>query len=345
MHASYEIIKRCRDLLAAIPKSMANENTAASYRLQMERLLQHGHTPDAIIRAAQDTTKVSAWFSRRAAITYVSREQIEKMLQIQDQQQRRLKSLATDDAGWSDWQKYIRNMGKWAVILATVHTTPSLPKEKRKNRHSKKADMRKLPTDWRERLVKRMPHYRLAIMAIAVCGCRPSEIARGIELEIIEGQLHATIQGAKMSSLSGQPWRRLAWSLSTESGLVKELIEEVKHSGGKCTVRIDSAKNFHSAVRSAGQREWPSRLAAVTPYCFRHAAASDMKAAGLPHAEISAGLGHCVDVTKERYGHARMGSKGGVSPTKVIAARLVKRKGAPLYPSRAQASALQKIRK
>lgn len=64
----------------------------------------------------------------------------------------------------------------------------------------------------------------------------------------------------------------------------------------------------------------PGRLA-ERPYCMRHALAADMKASGMGAAEISAGLGHCSDVTKQYYGAASQGGGArSAAPSKVEAA-------------------------
>jgi integrase len=68
---------------------------------------------------------------------------------------------------------------------------------------------------------------------------------------------------------------------------------------------------------------------AITPYCFRHQAASDMKADGqLDSGAISAALGHLSDATKSTYGHANMCKGRGVAPARVTAARAVKLRAA-----------------
>jgi integrase len=90
-------------------------------------------------------------------------------------------------------------------------------------------------------------------------------------------------------------------------------------------VTIASASNFSKSMSNAAAREWPKRRTTVTPYCFRHQAAADMKADGqLGSGEISAALGHLSDATKSTYGHANMCKGRGVAPTRVTAARPVK---------------------
>jgi hypothetical protein len=51
--------------------------------------------------------------------------------------------------------------------------------------------------------------------------------------------------------------------------------------------KIEDAKAFSGAVRAPGEREWAWCNKTITPYCFRHAAASGMRSSGLDHAAIS----------------------------------------------------------
>lgn len=103
--------------------------------------------------------------------------------------------------------------------------------------------------------------------------------------------------------------------------MVRDLAREVARAGGALRVAIGSASNFSKAMSNAAAREWPKRKTAITPYCFRHQAAADMKADGqLDSGAISAALGHLSDATKSTYGHANMCKGRGVAPAKATAA-------------------------
>lgn len=345
MQQSFDIIKNARSLLLVIPKSNANDKTKAGYVRAMQRLFAAGQTPQSLIAAAMDTKKAATWFSRKAAITHASRDLIERLLHQQDQLQRSLRGVAPDDSRWTEWGQSVRAIGHWTALLQTVHDAPAIPKEGRKNRHGKRMDMKGLPIDWRERIIKRLPNYASAALVAAVTGCRPDELVTGVHLAIEDGELVALIKGSKSTEKSGQPWRRLYWPLDSESPLVQSIIELI---GGKqvnegMTVQIRDAKAFSGAMRAAGQREWPARSSSVTPYCFRHQAAADMKASGgMSTGDVSAALGHCSDVTKSTYGLWGMGSTGGVAPSRVEAARPVKTK-APSVASRAKTANIKKM--
>ena len=197
-----------------------------------------------------------------------------------------------------------------------------------------------LPTDWREQIILRMPTYSMAALTAVVTGCRPAELVHGVKLSIVDGMLVAYIKGAKVDveKGKGQEWRQLTWAADHSSPLVQDLLRQTRLTGGERVVQIKNASNFSKSMSNAGRRIWPKRKSTVTPYCMRHQVAADMKSdGGLTSAEISAALGHVSDVTKSTYGHANMGKRGGVSPSKVAAARTVKMKA----PSRA---AIKKVK-
>jgi hypothetical protein len=141
-------------------------------------------------------------------------------------------------------------------------------------------------------------------------------------LSIEDRELVAEVEGAKVTATSGQPWRILRWSVDSESALVQMLVTEVKN--GLSVAHISNATIYSGAVRQAVVREWPKRKSSVTPYCFRHAIAIDMKVAGKEDGDILKALGHCTDVAKSYYW--QLGSKfNGVAPFKVEAARPIRR--------------------
>jgi integrase len=145
------------------------------------------------------------------------------------------------------------------------------------------------------------------------------------------GTLVALIRGAKVDVArgKGQEWRRLEWPLDHPSTLVQDLAGEVQRAGGPLLVKIASASNFSKSMSNAAEREWPKRKTTLTPYCFRHQVAADMKADGqLDSGEISAALGHLSEATKSTCGHANMCRGRGVAPARVTAARQVKPKAA-----------------
>lgn len=323
----YETIKSARATLQASQASAPSERTVAGYVAKTALIMRRagpGADIEALIAQAKQTQSASTWFSRRAALMYSFRLGVGQLLAEQDTMQRSLKAAQAvgGSPSWEGWQKAVRKIGRMVEWHKRLQGEPGPPVEERRARHSKRRDLRGLPDDWRERLVARMPNYRLAVLANAVTGCRPDELVKGVQLTIEGGMLMATIQGAKVTGTTGQPWRRLFWSTDSNSPLVRALVAEVE--AGASVAQIKDSKAYSGAMRAAGGREWPKRKTTVTPYCMRHALAADMKASGMGAAEISAGLGHCSDVTKQYYGAASQGCGArSVVPLKVEAERNV----------------------
>ena len=333
MQEQYDTIKRARALLAATPKSTARKSTVDDYRGKIKRLanrMEVTRTFDAVINEALKTRKKSSWQAYRAALLFTARNGLETYLAEQDTLQRGMKAAEAlgQQTDWSPWLSMITKVEDSRRALQTV-LDASLPIEGRLDRHSKRQDMKGLPSDWREQIVARMPTYSMAALTAAVTGCRPAELVSGVKLSIADGMLTAYILGAKVDveKGKGQEWRKLSWSVDHPSGLVQEILRQVRFTSGERIVQIANASNFSKSMSNAGKRLWPKRKATITPYCMRHQVAADMKAdGGLSSTEISAALGHVSDVTKSTYGHANMGRGGGVAPTKVSAARTVKMK-------------------
>jgi integrase len=330
MQREYEIIKQARALLQTSATNRPSERTIAGYEAKAKRLygLVKGGSEqgiEAFIVHAKQTTSAATWFSRRAALLHLFRTALAKVLAEQDQVQRSLKAakVSPDSSQWDQWRRMVARAGIWLDWISRLQSEPGPAIEERKPRHSKRKDMRGLPDGWRERIVERLPKYRHAALTQAVTGCRPDELVKGVKLSIVDGQLVAEIQGSKVTEKSGQAWRRLVWPVDSESALVTMLVVEVQN--GLSIAKIEDAKAYSGAVRAAGNREWPGRRKSVTPYCFRHAAASDMKAAGIDDASISQALGHCADVARSCYGQWQQGrAHGGVSPKIVQAQRQVR---------------------
>lgn len=322
----YVTIKQARAMLQASGTGMPSTQTIAGYEAKTRRIINRagqGAGIDELIAQAKHTQSAATWFSRRAALMHSFRSAVDRLLAEQDTMQRAIK--ATQSLGHSPdlaaWQKTVKKIGRMTEWHELLRNEPGPDIEQRRPRHSKRKDLRGLPADWRERMVARLPNYRLAVLVQAVTGCRPDELVNGVQLEIQSGYLVATIKGSKVTAKTGQPWRRLLWRVDSESPLVRNLVVEVQ--AGASMAKIKSAKAYSGAVRAAGAREWPERKTTVTPYCFRHAAASDMKASGIGKALISQALGHCSDVTKQYYGSHHQARGGAITPDLVEAARAV----------------------
>jgi integrase len=337
MQDHYEMIKRGRAVLLTLPKGEVRDSTAADYWRKVQRLRARssGHGGglfDGAIAEALKTAKKSTWQACRAALLSCARRELEDNLAEQDKMQRgcKAKELTGGLAPWVGWKQIVELVARYTQAIETV-LAASLPIEGRIDRHTKRQDMAGLPPDWRERIVARLPKYRVVVLTAAVTGCRPAELVSGVQLSIVGGMLVAFVRGAKVDVVGGkgQEWRRLEWTLDHPSALVQDLVASLVEDGGTLRVTIANASNFSKSMSNAAAREWPKRKTTVTLYCFRHQLAADMKADGqLDSGEISAALGNLSDATKSTYGHANMCKGRSLAPTRVAAAREVKMRAA-----------------
>jgi len=159
-----------------------------------------------------------------------------------------------------------------------------------------------------EALVRRHAE-RLAILALS--GCRPSELMKGVELELrTKGKnsaVIATIHGAKTDNGRGQKLRKIAF---TEGVLTRGLVERLKETGGKLTVTTTSA-DYRSLNRALKAHD-------LSCYSFRHQIGSDLKGA-IKRNEIQSNkvaeiMGHASTRSITFYGTASKAS-GRKPPT------------------------------
>ena len=87
----------------------------------------------------------------------------------------------------------------------------------------------------------------------------------------------------------------------------------------KLEVKIQSAINLTTAIRSAGKRAFPKRKKSITCYSFRHQVTADWKSISKQShdiedalIEVSKALGHASDATKRYYGHSEQAKSDGL---------------------------------
>ena len=310
--------------------SPPSTDTLADYQREVGRLLKKGGNP---WDAAVQTTKLSTWLKRKSALLCLAEREVNRLLKEQDRLQRTGPQSGTDQ--FKEWVNVLKSLHFYTSVLSARPATDSRPLEVVKRRESKRK-LGKVPEDWREILVARLPTWRRQAMVQAVTGCRPAEIGLGVKLLVKQGQLLAHIQGKKTGLYSGQIWRAMIWSLNDAPPLVCELAEMVNKAGGEMIVdyknrpNLNPAKAFSGAMRQAAVRAFPGHTVTITPYSMRHALASDLKASGLTSQDQSAALGHQVVETKSTYGSYKQGLAGGVAPGRVQAEKAVR--GDPSTP-------------
>jgi len=207
-----------------------------------------------------------------------------------------------------------------------------------KPRHSKRKDIIGLPPDWREQMYREIDRmgrgkYELGFLVMALTGCRPEELKRGISITTTPDVITFRINGVKVKKTQGQEWREIDYSMNDKHPLLQEFLSI--HTGGG-VVSIDNKSNYTGALQRAGQRLWPRKVKNITSYCLRHQAASDFKQV-LSLDDVSKAIGHMVDATRSLYGQRQMSRSGGLKPSAARASRPIK-STAPKFSKQPQRS-------
>lgn len=188
-----------------------------------------------------------------------------------------------------------------------------------RKRKSKRQVLGGLPKNWRELVAKAArPQHRLAITVLAASGCRPAELAKGVYVARDADEIVITIPGAKVTSHSGQPHRFITFD-PQENPFARMLFDQLQQ--GEEVIVKKNYWTLFDAIKSAVKRAGISERERVTPYCFRHQFAADVKADGICAAEA---LGHATDRTQSNYG-ARRQAKGSSGVKETQATRPVKK--------------------
>lgn len=197
-----------------------------------------------------------------------------------------------------------------------------------RKKSSKRQVLRCLPPYWRELVIAgAAPQHKEAITMLALCGCRPSELAKGVTIIKRPDGIEIVIKGTKITEYAGQEWRGLLFDHRVNQ--FANIFWQDMKQGQEVVIQVNRW-TIIDAVRSAAKRGGLEHWKKVTPYCFRHQFAADIKADDGPVSEV---LGHASDRTASNYGQRSQATgKGGI--TKVKTARPVKQspgRGAELH--------------
>lgn len=176
-----------------------------------------------------------------------------------------------------------------------------------RGRSSKRQGIGALPPDWRERLLDAAPtdELRQSLALMSLTGLRPAELACGVKVDVTPSRLQITIQGSKVTSMSGQPWRRITVMRDHPWALMLTRTESPETVGFTLTA-IPS--RLRHAVRTLGEQVFPHAQYRITPYTFRHQWSADQKRLGCAPQSIAMGLGHRSTRTQQGYGYCGQGT-------------------------------------
>lgn len=168
---------------------------------------------------------------------------------------------------------------------------------------------------------------------LSATGLRPVELEKGVRLVMRDDRVHVTINGGKVRSIAGQPWRE--FELAPEA-LPAWAYAEVKRLGAM-TVSADT-EAFRKYISRVSEKLYPRHVPPrasdilLSAYVFRHAQVSDLRAEGWRDEEIAGVIGESSAETARWYGK-RWGTGGrrshkarasGIDKASVQTARPVK---------------------
>ena len=140
---------------------------------------------------------------------------------------------------------------------------------------------------------------------------------RGVVLDNTATGLRLAVAGAQVDTTRGQPMRVLEVDTTRrgQSALAVALLRaHVEETGGDLSATEADIVAVRRAMREVQE--------GLSPYAYRHARASDAKAAQ-GREGVAAWLGHSNDRTQQGYGNARSG-RGAVAVKAATAARQVR---------------------
>lgn len=192
--------------------------------------------------------------------------------------------------------------------LEAVSSATAPPAEK--IAHSARQRLPKVAGSWQAQVYEQASAVqRPAVAVLWATGCRPAELARGVDVFIDKdsGALCVRIPGAKVNDAkqAGQPVRVLVISKSSRAGkaLLAVLGDAQRVQVRRAAKRI--TKDF-LAIRPKLPAGWT-----VSAYSFRHQAAANLKADLGDAGKTASALGHRSTRSQQRYGTARQRQAGG----------------------------------
>ena len=317
--AEYLLVRELRQVIAGVSQKIS-ENTRHDYLQKYQRMKSCGTTPENIAGTKK------AYYAYRAALLFGVSADARQALRARDKA-----SYGTDE-----WKAAMTVLKRCRAIYNRYPPdperrhhdagSPSFTWEGIKSNRiktitgwsgvisSKKRVLSKLRkiTDWHSKLFEQVtPKHQNAAALCFLTGVRPSEIARGVRIELSRSadgdRLVITIAGSKITGNSGQPERVIR--VKIDSAEARHLAETAEHEP---FIVVTSPANLCAAMIKAGRLAFPSLQETVTPYVLRHSLASSLKAASISPEDIAKILGHQASESQQAYGFA-VCSSGPVS--------------------------------
>ena len=333
-----EQIQKRRQSSPSFSDEMILKNTSQEYQKVFDRLeklsIQQSeitfsdcnYDAATFIKIARNVRTRVTWFKRKAAVFYCLKERLSS--QVENRSRDKSQECIERDI---EILRLLESMPP--PFDSSEPTILSKKNIKKSGLNSKRNLLKHLPVNWREQIFE-VENFRgdkeCQLFNIALTGCRPDELLKGMRWKLEEGLLTATIEGSKYKKFAGQKFRKLSFSIFPH--LLSKMFHTVFESGGEFVVSINNKKSFANYITNLGKHYFKDLKSNLTPYVFRHQFASDLKAyvnsseSTLTLKDISAALGHSTTEMKRLYGHIKQSKAGGLGLQKVEVERTIKQK-------------------
>lgn len=293
-------VKEARDFVRGFDAKDVSASTSDRYSRTVEHMRKTAQRPE-------DARCKNTFEFRRAALVHTSRSQVKTALRELDKHRRQGDVTKAAEAysrvmeGLSTLRRYPPTTGSREADLqrSSIFRGPSQAEQERSN--GKRSSLSELPTNWRDSVAREANESdRPALAALALTGCRPAEV-RGIRVRQDENNITLTIRSAKFDADRGIESRTIAIERDsigdTQSG--RDLQLWLGNREQRTVAYPGSVEAFRERIGNAADR---AGLSEVSAYTYRHAAARDLKTAGVERLEIANRLGHRSDQSQSVYG-------------------------------------------
>jgi integrase len=293
-------VKEARGFVRGFDSRNVSDTTATRYDRVVRQMREADQRPE-------DAGCRSTFEFRRAALVHVTRAEVKTALRDQDKYRRTGDVDRAADAygrvrnGLDTLRRYPPTTGSREADLQrrSAYGGPARPDAERSN--SKRGSMSGLPSDWRDSVQREArPDDRAALAAMALTGARPAEV-RGIRVRADADSITLTVRGAKVDDARGVAVRTVSIDRAdlaeTEAG--RDILGWLGEREQRTVAHSGNVEAFRERVSRAADR---AGMPQVSAYTYRHATARDLRAEGLPRAEIAERLGHRSDRSQSTYG-------------------------------------------
>lgn len=313
MRIWYSAMNEANAYIKSLPvRKQPNEKTIKQYEAAFRRMSETKQPPIVLAK-----TK-NSFYHYRAAWCYVCEREAKNYLQAANKENDPHKKLKLIKSVL----RYVDGIKKIPPDFSGTNLKASekggyisqwkLAKKPAQRSRSKKLQVARLPSDWQDRMFNHLrdinSKYLPVLSLLAVAGCRPAEVEKGVKvsrhgdsllIEITTAKTHGAVYGQVVRSFT-----------------VKENSQSFYHlynlvATGQQTIKIDSAKNLGEQIRKFNDRLFPNLSTKISAYTYRHNFAALIKAS-LTSIGVAVALGHSNDKSQSYYSRGKKSAGGFV---------------------------------